>query len=98
MTSRWTEARRVIDETGTSRLRTGPEQQAFVRRMRRMATLAEATLWARLKGKQLGYRFGRQRTILQYVTDFYCPSTGLVVEVDGGYHGSTAELVAYEQR
>lgn len=35
-----------------------------------------------LKGRQ----FYRQKTIGNYVVDFYCPHAKLVIEVDGGQH------------
>ena len=60
------------------------------RKLRNHMTAAEATLWEKLRKDQLGVRFYRQKPILDYIVDFYCPALQLVVEVDGGYH-ETAE-------
>jgi len=50
-------------------------------------TDAEIHLWSRLKNKQLnGYQFYRQKPIGNYIVDFYCPATKMVIEVDGGQH------------
>jgi len=48
---------------------------------------AERLLWSRLRRKQLkGYQFYRQRIIGNYIVDFYCPKSNLVIELDGGQH------------
>jgi very-short-patch-repair endonuclease len=40
-----------------------------------------------LRSKQLsGVRFYRQRPLLDYIVDFYCPQVRLVIEIDGGQH------------
>ena len=52
-------------------------------------TDAEHLLWSRLKGRQLkGCQFYRQKVIGNYIVDFYCPKTKLVIEADGGQHYS----------
>ena len=52
-------------------------------------TEAEKLLWSKIRGKQLkGYQFYRQKIIGNYIADFYCPKTKLVIEVDGGQHYS----------
>lgn len=44
-------------------------------------------LWSKLRGKQLkGCQFYRQRIIGNYIVDFYCAKSKLVIEVDGGQH------------
>ena len=41
------------------------------------------------QGKQLkGQQFYRQKIIGEYIVDFYCPKSRLVIEVDGGQHYS----------
>lgn len=48
-------------------------------------TDAEQLLWSRLRRKQiLGLQFYRQKPLLNYIVDFYCPSANLVIECDGG--------------
>ena len=55
-------------------------------------TYVETLLWSRLRGQQLdGRKFVRQFPIGPYVADFACRSAKLVIELDGGQHGDTAE-------
>jgi len=57
------------------------------RDLRNNMTDAEQMLWQRLRRKQiLGLQFYRQKPILNYIVDFYCPSANLVIECDGGQH------------
>jgi very-short-patch-repair endonuclease len=50
-------------------------------------TDAEKLLWSRLRAKQLkGRQFYRQRIIGNYIVDFYCPKSNLIIELDGGQH------------
>ena len=52
-------------------------------------TEAEEVLWEALRGKRLGgLRFRRQHAYETFIFDFYCPEFKLIVEVDGGYHGT----------
>jgi very-short-patch-repair endonuclease len=55
--------------------------------MRKNPTDAEKRLWAKLRMRQLnGFQFYRQRIVVNYIVDFYCPRAKLVIEVDGGQH------------
>ena len=56
------------------------------RAMRKESTPAEIRLWSRLRGDQTGWRFRRQYRLGVYILDFFCPSTRLVVELDGDSH------------
>ena len=57
------------------------------RSLRRNMTDAEMLLWSKLRGKQFkGLQFYRQKIIGNYIADFYCPKSKLVIEVDGGQH------------
>ena len=56
------------------------------RNLRNNLTKAEQCLWSRLRSKQLGYTFYRQKPVGDYIVDFYCPKARLVVEVDGSNH------------
>ena len=63
------------------------ELKQVSQKLRREMTDAERRLWSRLRGKQLlGVQFYRQKPIGNYIVDFYCPTAGVVVEVDGGQH------------
>jgi len=57
------------------------------RQLRKNMTAAERFLWSKIRGKQLkGCWFYSQKTVGEYIADFYCPRAKLVVEVDGGQH------------
>ena len=59
------------------------------RQLRRIPTEAEKILWKALRRNQLcGVSFRRQHPIGRYVLDFYSPSAGLAIEVDGGQHAA----------
>ena len=50
-------------------------------------TRAEAFLWGYLKGSKLdGRKFRRQKSIKNFIVDFYCPEEKLIVELDGDLH------------
>jgi very-short-patch-repair endonuclease len=60
--------------------------------MRKNPTDAEKKLWSLLRLKQLdGHRFRRQAPIGLYIVDFFCPEARLIIEVDGGQHGTAKE-------
>lgn len=57
------------------------------RRMLHAPTPSEEALWQALRGGALGVAFKRQVVLGgRYIVDFFAPSVGLVVEVDGGVH------------
>src|SRR3989338_6220108 len=59
------------------------------RNLRKNMTDAEKAVWSNIRGKQLKrYQFYRQKIIGNYIVDFYCPKSKLVIEVDGGQHYS----------
>ena len=59
------------------------------RTLRKNMTDSERLLWSRIRRKQLkGYQFYRQKTVGNYIVDFYCPSANIIVELDGGQHYS----------
>ena len=50
-------------------------------------TEAEKRPWAKVRRKQLKEcQFYGQKTIGNFIVDFYCPKARLVVEIDGGRH------------
>ena len=54
------------------------------RQLRNNMTEAEQKLWLRLRQKQiLGLQFYRQKPILNFIVDFYCPAASLIIECDG---------------
>ena len=67
--------------------------------LRNNATLSEVLLWNKLKGKQLlGLDFHRQKPILNYIVDFYCPKLNLIIEVDGISHDYKMEYDQTRQK
>jgi very-short-patch-repair endonuclease len=57
------------------------------RKLRTHMSDAENCLWRHLRGRQIaGFKFRRQHPFLDYVLDFVCLETRLIVEVDGGQH------------
>ena len=65
------------------------------RDLRNNMTDAEQMLWQRLRRKQiLGLQFYRQKPILNFIVDFYCPAANLVIECDGGQHYTDEGLEA----
>jgi very-short-patch-repair endonuclease len=64
-------------------------QKSYRRHLRREGTLAEALLWAHLRGRQtMGCKFRRQHGIGPFIVDFYCRQARLVIELDGSIHES----------
>ncbi|MCR4304623.1 MAG: endonuclease domain-containing protein [Gallionella sp.] len=59
----------------------------FSRALRSNMIDAELHLWQRLRNKQLcGMQFYRQKPLLSFIVDFYCPKAKLVIELDGAQH------------
>ena len=54
--------------------------------LRNESTHSEIRLWKYLKGKQLRYRFIRQKPIGNFIIDFYCKELLLAIELDGYSH------------
>jgi very-short-patch-repair endonuclease len=53
-------------------------------------TDAEQVLWHRIRRKQIqNVQFYRQRPLLSFIVDVYCPAAKLVVELDGSQHFET---------
>ena len=69
------------------------------RDLRSNMTDAEQLLWSRLRRKQiLGLQFYRQKPLLNYIVDFYCPAVNLVIECDSGQHYTEDGLEAHRNR
>ena len=65
------------------------------RDLRNNLTDAEKLLWSRLRNKQiLGLQFYRQKPLLNFIVDFYCPAANVVIECDGGQHFTDEGLEA----
>ena len=69
------------------------------RDLRNNMTDVEQLLWQRLRRKQiLGLQFYRQKPILNFIVDFYCPAANLVIECDSGQHYTEDGLLADQIR
>jgi very-short-patch-repair endonuclease len=67
--------------------------------LRQQETWSEQLLWSRLRACQLGVKFLRQVVLGQrFIVDFFAPSVGLIVEVDGLVHCQRAALDARRDR
>ena len=73
-----------------------PQLLLFAKSMRHTATDAESLMWQLLRAKRfMNLKFRRQHVIAPYIVDFYCHEIGLVIELDGGQHG-TNEAIEYD--
>ena len=64
--------------------------KAPARSLRTTMTDAEEALWHCLRRKQIqGVQFYRQKPLLSFIVDFYCPAAKLVIELDGSQHFET---------
>lgn len=62
-------------------------------------TDAESLLWSRLRRKQiLGVQFYRQKPLLNFIVDFYCPIANIVIECDVGQHYTAEGLDSDQNR
>jgi len=69
------------------------------RELRVQMTASELVLWEHIRRKQLhGLQFYRQKPLLGFIVDFYCPAAKLVVEIDGIHHGDPEFRVKDEIR
>jgi len=71
----------------------------FSRVLRSNMTDAEQCLWWRVRNKQIcGAQFYRQKPLLSFIVDFYCPKAKLVIELDGGQHFEQEHLAKDRER
>ncbi len=77
---------------GVATKQTGIMANERARQLRRNRTRAERRLWWKLRQlKQAGYKFRQQVPVDNFVVDFACLSSRLIVEVDGGTHSTDEE-------
>lgn len=62
------------------------------RDMRHPLTPAESKVWARVRNNQLGYKIRRQHPIDHFITDFYCATAKLIIEIDGDSHDEPDQI------
>jgi very-short-patch-repair endonuclease len=65
----------------------GPELLRIAADLRKSMTPAEKVLWKKLRDKNVkGFRFRRQHPISDFIVDFFCYDSMLVIEIDGDVH------------
>jgi len=81
------------------RWRASVEMQTRARELRREMTPAERKLWARIRDGQLnGAHFRKQHAVGNFIVDFFCARSKLVIEVDGETHADQVEYDAERTR
>jgi very-short-patch-repair endonuclease len=69
------------------------------RKLRSDMTDAERLLWNRVRFKRVrGLLFYRQKPLLAFIVDFYCPKAKLVIELDGSQHLEETHRAADAER
>jgi very-short-patch-repair endonuclease len=60
----------------------------IARKLRKTMTRQEVKLWVKLRElRTLGHHFRRQSPVADYIVDFECRRSRIVIEVDGNQHG-----------
>ena len=78
-----------------TRWRASVEMQTRARELRREMTPAERKLWARIRDGQLdGAHIRKQHAVGNFIVDFFCAKSKLVIEVDGDVHATQVEYDA----
>jgi very-short-patch-repair endonuclease len=80
----------------TKRVFNRAEVKDLRRKLRRNQTPAEAIVWSKVRGNQLGVKFRRQYSVERFVVDFYAAEVRLAIELDGAVH-FTAEAEARDR-
>ena len=77
-------------------MKTDAQLLEFAKVMRSNATDVESLMWQLLRNKRfMNLKFRRQHVIVPYIVDFFCHELGLVIELDGGQHG-TDDAIEYD--
>lgn len=74
-----------------------PRLTAYSRKLRKEMTKEERHLWYDFL-KLLNISFHRQKTIGQYIVDFYCDKAKLIIELDGSQHFETTGVAEDRSR
>ena len=71
----------------------------LAKQLRKNMTAEEKILWNKLRAKKFsGYKFKRQVPIGNYIVDFLCTDTKLIIELDGGQHNEENKILADRER
>lgn len=61
-------------------------KKKMAKKMAKDMSVPERILWSYLRDKKLGVYFYKQKLMLGWILDFFCPKASLCVEVDGAHH------------
>ena len=70
---------------------------SLAKELRKNQTKWENDLWYKFLRKY-PVRFQRQKPIDNYIVDFYCAKAKLIIELDGYYHTTDAQLIYDKKR
>ena len=71
----------------------------LARKLRKALTPEEQKLWYLLRSRRFyNYKFRRQFVIGNYIVDFCCYKNKLIVELDGGQHNESVNILKDKQR
>ncbi|HEX9532052.1 MAG TPA: DUF559 domain-containing protein [bacterium] len=80
-------------------VRRDPIYQERARDLRSHMNDAEKLLWSRLRAHRMdGRKFRRQHAFGNYIVDFVCLASRLIIEVDGDSHGNDSREALDAQR
>ena len=83
----WPKAGVVRNTVAYKSLPYNPKLKERAKQLRKAGSLPEALLWTEIKNKKLnGLDFDRQKVIGNYIVDFFCPTVGIVIEIDDKTH------------
>lgn len=72
--------------------------KAFAAENRKHMTEAEQMLWQTLSHNRYRIKFRRQHIIGDFIVDFVCLKSRLVIEIDGAYHAERNQQYSDEMR
>lgn len=70
----------------------------YARHNRKYPTQAEAVIWEYLSNGKLGQNFRRQHIIGEFIADFVCLKSKVIIELDGRYHQLPQQQTSDEER
>ena len=92
--------RGLLELRDTSQMRTTQTWRTNRSRvLRSNSTSAEDLIWSELRGRRLGgLKFVRQCPVGPFFADFVCRENKIIVEIDGGTHGTETEVARDQTR
>ena len=71
----------------------------LARELRKNQTPQEKKMWNMLRNHQFyGYEFRRQYPIGEYIVDFICREKKIIIELDGGQHNESSNIINDNKR